>query len=59
MEEEVDALRKNLTWDLVPKHKDVKPILCKWVYKVKTRAYGRQRDTKLDCWLEGLLNSVA
>ncbi|KAL0549968.1 hypothetical protein IC582_014463 [Cucumis melo] len=40
MEEEVDTLKKNHTWDLVPKPKDVKPISCKWVYKVKTRADG-------------------
>ncbi|KAA0045164.1 Integrase, catalytic core [Cucumis melo var. makuwa] len=40
MEEEVDALKKNHTWDLVPKPKDVKPISCKWVYKVKTQADG-------------------
>lgn len=37
MEEEIQALRQNETRDLVPKPKDVKPISCKWVYKVKTR----------------------
>uniref|UniRef100_A0A2N9IT58 Integrase catalytic domain-containing protein n=1 Tax=Fagus sylvatica TaxID=28930 RepID=A0A2N9IT58_FAGSY len=40
MEEEIHALKQNQTWDLVPKPKDVKPISCKWVYKVKTRADG-------------------
>jgi hypothetical protein len=40
MEEEIHALKQNQTWDLVPKPKDVKPISCKWVYKVKTRANG-------------------
>jgi Reverse transcriptase (RNA-dependent DNA polymerase) len=38
MEEEMTALRQNQTWELVPKPKCVKPISCKWVYKVKTRA---------------------
>ena len=40
MEEEIKALAENQTWDLVPKHKDMKPISCKWVYKIKTRPYG-------------------
>lgn len=40
MEEEIIALRQNQTWDLMPKPEGVKPISCKWVYKVKTRADG-------------------
>ena len=40
MEEEIQALKQNQAWDLVPKSKDVKPISCQWVYKVKTRADG-------------------
>ena len=40
MEEEIDALKQNETWDLVPKLKDVKPISCKWVYKIKSRPDG-------------------
>ncbi|KAE8675325.1 Detected protein of unknown function [Hibiscus syriacus] len=35
MKEEIDALQQNQTWDIVPKTKDVKPISCKWVYKIK------------------------
>ena len=35
MKEEIDALEQNQTWDLVPKPRDVKPISCKWVYKIK------------------------
>ncbi|KAE8736044.1 hypothetical protein F3Y22_tig00000218pilonHSYRG00253 [Hibiscus syriacus] len=35
MKEEIDALQQNQTWDIVPKIKDVKPISCKWVYKIK------------------------
>lgn len=49
MEEEILALKQNQTWDLVPKPGDVKPITCKWVYKLKIRPDGtRSRDTRLD-----------
>jgi hypothetical protein len=40
MEEEIKALNENQTWDLVPRPNGVKPISCKWVYKVKTRPDG-------------------
>jgi hypothetical protein len=40
MEEEMTALRQNQTWELMPKLEGVKLILCKWVYKVKTRTDG-------------------
>ena len=35
MEEEMHALAENETWDLVYAPKCVKPIGCRWVYKVK------------------------
>ena len=40
MKEELDALSKNHTWDLVtlPPRKSV--IGCKWIYKIKTRSNG-------------------
>ncbi|KAM0980694.1 hypothetical protein TB1_013281 [Malus domestica] len=40
MKEEIDALQQNQTWDLVPKPRDVKPISCKWVYKIKRHLDG-------------------
>ncbi|KAL0402265.1 UNVERIFIED_CONTAM: Retrovirus-related Pol polyprotein from transposon RE1 [Sesamum latifolium] len=40
MEEELAALERNQTWELVPKPNDVKPISCKWVYKIKRRTDG-------------------
>jgi len=40
MKEEFDALEQNQTWVLVPKPRDVKPISCKWVYKLKRRTDG-------------------
>ena len=35
MNEEMQALRKNETWDLVPTSPHKKAIRCRWIYKVK------------------------
>ena len=35
MNEEMQALGKNKTWDLVPHSPRNKAIGCKWIYKVK------------------------
>lgn len=40
MKEEIAALKRNQTWELVPKLRDVEPISCKWVYKIKRRTDG-------------------
>ena len=40
MDEEMDALYGNETWDLVPLPKGKKAIGCKWVYKVKHNSDG-------------------
>ena len=40
MEEEMHALAENETWDLVDAPKGVKPIGCRWVYKVKYNTDG-------------------
>ena len=40
MAEELAALERTGTWDLVPLPSHVRPITCKWVYKVKTRSDG-------------------
>ena len=40
MNEEMQALRKNETWDLVPNPPYKKAIGCRWIYKVKHNADG-------------------
>ena len=40
MEEEMHSLAENETWDLVDALKGVKPIRCRWVYKVKYNTDG-------------------
>jgi hypothetical protein len=37
MEEELDKIDKNETWDLVPRPKDANVIGKKWVFKNKLR----------------------
>jgi hypothetical protein len=38
MNDEINAIIRNQTWDLMPKPKEVKLITSKWVYKVKQKA---------------------
>ena len=40
MAEEIAALERTGTWDLVPLPSSATPITCKWVYKIKTRSDG-------------------
>ncbi|KAK1698768.1 hypothetical protein QYE76_015465 [Lolium multiflorum] len=40
MAEEIAALERTGTWDIVTPPSSVRPITCKWVYKVKTRSDG-------------------
>jgi hypothetical protein len=40
MTEELSALNRTGTWDIVPLPPNVVPITCKWVFKVKTKSIG-------------------
>ena len=40
MKEELDALTKNHTWDLVTLPPGQSMVGCKWIYKIKTRSDG-------------------
>ena len=50
MAEEIAALERTGMWDLVPIPAHVRPITCKWVYKVKTRS-----DGSLECYKARLI----
>ena len=45
MKEELDALTKNHTWDLVTLPPRQSVVGCKWVYKIKTRF-----DGSIECY---------
>ena len=38
MKEELDALSKNHTWDLVTLPRRKSMVGCKWIYKIKTHS---------------------
>lgn len=40
MQEEIDCLKSNVTWDIVPKPNDSNVVTCKWVFKIKRNAEG-------------------
>ena len=40
MQDELDALHKTGTWDLIPLPFDKHAIGCKWVYRIKTKVVG-------------------
>ena len=40
MNEELDALHKNHTWNMVDLHPGQFVVGCRWVYKIKTKADG-------------------
>ena len=40
MNEEMEALQKNATWELVPLPKGMKPIGCRWVFTVNLKPDG-------------------
>ena len=46
MAEEIAALERTSTWDLVSPPSGVRPITCKWVYKIKTRSDGSLKRYK-------------
>ena len=49
MEEEMRAVTENETWDLVDAPKGMKPIRCRWVYKIKYNADGSAN--RYNAWL--------
>ena len=49
MQEEIEALHKNKTWDLVPLPQGRKAISNKWVYKIKRDSNDQVVSCKISC----------
>jgi len=45
MQHEIEALEVNHTWSIVESPSNVKPIGCKWVFKIK-----RKPDGSVECY---------
>ena len=48
VEEEIESLRNNETWDLVTLPDGRKPIGSKWVFKIYTMQYDRSRSLNIN-----------
>lgn len=55
MKENLDTLDKNGTWEIIAPLQGVKPILCKWVYRVKRKADGSVNKFKAKLVAKGFL----
>ncbi|RDX67605.1 hypothetical protein CR513_53499, partial [Mucuna pruriens] len=40
MKEEMEVLEKNLTWEIVDRPKDKRPVGCRWIYTMKCKSDG-------------------
>ncbi|GJS67611.1 hypothetical protein Tco_0682175 [Tanacetum coccineum] len=48
MNNKIEALNKNHTWDITELPSGRKPIGCKWIYKIKYKASGKLKGTRPD-----------
>ena len=55
MKEEIQALKKNDTWDLVKPPPNASILQNKWVYKIKTGAEGTEKKYKARLVVKGYL----
>jgi hypothetical protein len=53
MDEELDQIEKNDTWELVPRPKDKNAIGTKWVYRNKLNKYGHVTRNKASLLCKG------
>ena len=59
MQEEINAIEKNNTWELVDRSEGKKPIGVKWVYKTKRNAEGKIEKYKARLVAKGYKQKVA
>ncbi|RWR83570.1 retrovirus-related Pol polyprotein from transposon TNT 1-94 isoform X1 [Cinnamomum micranthum f. kanehirae] len=59
MQEELEALDGNHTWDIVQFPPSVKPIGCKWVYSIKLNPDGPWLVIKLAWWHSATVKNMA
>ncbi|RDY14845.1 putative mitochondrial protein, partial [Mucuna pruriens] len=53
MKEEMKALEKNSTWEIVDRSKEKRVVGCRWIYIVQCKSDGTLSDTKQDWLLKG------
>ena len=58
MMEEMDALRKSGTWEIIDLLRDKKIVGCKWVFTVKCKADGSIERYKARLVAKGLLKHM-
>lgn len=46
MKEELDSMFRNAVWTLVESNPQMKPIVCKWIYKTKRDVQGKLKRYK-------------
>ena len=59
MQEEIDALKYNHTWSLMPRQSDIKVIGNKWSYKIKRNFDGSIARYKARLVAKGLPDLIA
>ncbi|VVA40538.1 PREDICTED: Retrovirus-related Pol poly from transposon, partial [Prunus dulcis] len=58
MNEEMRALQKNVTWELVPLSHGKKTVVCMWIYTVKLKADGSVERYKVRLVANGFTKSM-
>ena len=56
MNEELEQIEKNNTWELAPRPHDKNIIGTKWIFKNKLNENGEVLETRLDLFVKDMLN---